>query len=330
MRCRPLCSRRKAAVVRRPEAPSGDQVTTTPRGGFNTYLESVRPHVEAALDQLLPAADKDPCRLHEAMRYSVFAGGKRVRPGLLLLAGSMFGAPLSRLLPGAAALEMIHTFSLVHDDLPALDNDDLRRGRPTLHKEYDEALAVLAGDALLNLGCSVVARLPTDLAAGDRIKAVSVLTEAVGTSGMIGGQVADIEAERGASLVCDSRSESLEWVHTRKTGKLIEASLRLGGIYASVPEEIDAQLGSIGHDIGLLFQIADDILDVEGTTEALGKTAGKDVQAEKLTYPSVFGLERSKEMLASVRERALEMAAALPDENGTLIDLIEYLATRDH
>ncbi len=293
---------------------------------FHGYLDSVRPDVEAALDRFLPAADTDPRRLHEAMRYAVFAGGKRVRPALAILVGEIFGACRESLLPAAASLEMVHTFSLIHDDLPALDDDDLRRGRPTVHKQYDEALAILVGDALLNLGLEVVALEPSSASGDVRAAAVAALASAIGSRGMIGGQVADLAAEH--SWPADPES-ALENIHRRKTGALLTVSLRLGGLYAGVSEEEDRRLEQIGEGIGLLFQIADDILDVEGDSETLGKTAGKDAAVEKLTYPRVHGLERSKELLGCARDRTLDLVRALPEGGGALAPLVTYLAERD-
>ena len=293
---------------------------------FRVWLEQLRPDVDAELDRLLPPADEVPERLHEAMRYAVFAGGKRVRPALVLLAGELYGAPRERLLPAAAALEMIHTFSLVHDDLPALDDDDLRRGRATVHKQYDEALAVLVGDALLNLGLGVVASRPAEVDGATRATATAWLAEAVGTRGMIGGQVADLEAEHRWP---EDAAGVLEQIHRRKTGALLVVSLRLGGLYAGVDAEADRRLRRLGEAIGLLFQIADDILDVEGDTATLGKTAGKDEAVDKLTYPRVFGLDESKHRLARVRDEALDLAAGMPCGGGVLPALVTYRAERD-
>lgn len=294
---------------------------------FLGFLGTVRSDVDGELDRLLPRATEAPARLHEAMRYSVFAGGKRVRPALVLLAGESLGASRSPLLAGAAALELLHTFSLVHDDLPALDDDDLRRGRPTVHRHFDEATAVLVGDALLNLGLAVLAEHPIGAAPEIRLQAVSLVAEAVGTTGMIGGQVEDLEAE-------DSWPEdavaALESIHRRKTGALITASIRLGGLYAEADAPTDALLRSLGERVGLLFQIGDDILDVERSTEELGKTAGKDAEARKLTYPTLFGLDESKLRLAQVGREALDLVAELPGDEALFGSLVEYLISRDH
>lgn len=294
---------------------------------FETFLETLAPRVDEVLDELLPAADRPPQRLHAALRYSVFAGGKRVRPSLVVMAGEAYGAKRETLLPGAAAMEMIHTFSLVHDDLPALDDDDLRRGRASLHKAYDEALAILAGDALLNLGLLCVARRPAAASLAVRARAMEMVAEAVGTDGMIGGQMADLEAEANWP---ENPQDALESIHRRKTGALLTASLRLGGVYAEVDESADRLLHQLGDGLGLLFQIGDDILDVVGKAEALGKTAGKDADSRKLTYPGLFGLEESRSRLAAVEEEALDLCAALPDQRALFESLIRYLGDRDH
>ena len=294
--------------------------------GFLEYLVALRPDVERTLDRLLPAAGEEPTRLHAAMRYSVFAGGKRVRPGLVVLAGEVYGAPREGLLPGAAAMEMIHTFSLVHDDLPALDNDDLRRGRPTAHREFGEALAILAGDALLNHALTCLAREPAAAAGEVRTRAVAIAGAAVGSLGMIGGQVADLEAENEWP---EHPERALETIHRRKTGSLLVASLLLGGTYARADERDLQLLHQLGEALGLLFQIGDDLLDVEGTTEALGKTAGKDASARKLTYPGLFGVEESRRRLALVAEEARELAEALPRRRDVVRSLVRYLGERE-
>jgi geranylgeranyl diphosphate synthase type II len=293
---------------------------------FVEFLAELRPEVERTLDSLLPAEGADPQRLHAAMRYSVFAGGKRVRPALVVLGGEAFGAPRSTLLPAAAAMEMIHTFSLVHDDLPALDDDDLRRGRPTLHRQFDEALAILAGDALLNQALLVLARAPETVRGELRARAVVVAADAVGTSGMIGGQVADLEAESNWPAHPEA---VLERIHRRKTGALLIASLLLGGVYAGVNERDEALLHRLGEALGLLFQIGDDVLDVVGSSAELGKTAGKDAVARKLTYPGLFGLDESRRRLAAVAAEASDLAAALPRHQDTVRSLVRYLEQRD-
>jgi len=293
---------------------------------FVALTREARPLVDEALDRLLPPAEAVPGRLHEAMRYSVFAGGKRIRPLLVLLAGECWGASRERLLPGAAALELIHTFSLVHDDLPPLDDDDLRRGRQTVHRRYDEATAVLVGDALLALGLQVLVEQPGDVPVESRSRATSIVARAVGSHGMIGGQMDDLLAED------DWPAEpvpALESIHRRKTGALLSVSLRLGGIYGGCSAEEDRLLSELGDSLGLMFQIADDILDVEGSPETTGKSARKDMEARKLTYPALHGLEGSRSLLAAVGERALAQVEQLPVGHEIFTSLVGYLSGRD-
>jgi geranylgeranyl pyrophosphate synthase len=293
---------------------------------FLDFARRLRPEVEAELERRLPLPTVEPALLHRAMRYSVFAGGKRVRSALVVLAGETFGGARTDLLPGAAALELIHTFSLVHDDLPALDDDDLRRGRATVHREFDEATAVLVGDALLNLGLQVLMRHPATAPAERRLIAADLVAEAVGTSGMIGGQVADLAAENDWPAEPET---ALEAIHQRKTGALLTASLRVGGAHAGVDREGDNLLSELGRRLGLMFQIGDDLLDVEGDSETLGKTAGKDQQAKKLTYPSLYGVAGSRKLLGEVRRESLDLVAALPKARETFSSLVDYLCARD-
>jgi geranylgeranyl pyrophosphate synthase len=281
--------------------------------------------VDASLDALLPAADAPPAVLHEAMRYSVLAPGKRLRPALTLLAGEALGAPRDALLPGGCALELIHTYSLIHDDLPALDDDDLRRGRPTLHRQFDEATAILAGDALLTLGLTLLASEPASVPAEARRRAVELVGTAIGTGGMIGGQVEDLAAERQWPA---EPAAALERIHRGKTGALLTAALRLGGVLASAGPTEDAWLLTLGERLGLMFQIADDILDVEGSAAQLGKSAGKDAAARKLTFPGLYGIAESRRRLAALRGEALEVAAELPGPPALWSGLIEFLASR--
>lgn len=292
---------------------------------FASYLDAVRADVDAALERVLPTMDVAPARLHEAMRYAVFAGGKRFRPALLVATGERFGVPREELLEPAAALELIHTFSLVHDDLPALDDDDLRRGRPTVHVEYDEALAILVGDALLGLGLEVLTHFPAALPEAARLRATAAAAAALGSRGMIGGQVDDLEAEGNAEL---HSADLLESIHRRKTGELIVLSLRLAGFYAGLSEGEDELLTRFGELLGLMFQMVDDILDVEGDTETLGKTAGKDMQAAKLTYPRLFGLDETKRRVDAAEEEALGIARSLPGDPGVHAALVGFLVHR--
>jgi geranylgeranyl diphosphate synthase type II len=251
-------------------------------------LEQGRALADQALERLLPAASQYPVTIHQAMRHSVFAGGKRIRPVLCMEAGRMVAGSLPFGIEDlGATLEMLHTYSLIHDDLPALDNDDLRRGRPTCHKVFGEAIAILAGDALQTQAYEVMAKLkcPTEA----RVRIIEEIARGTGTvNGMIGGQVADLEAERTKP---DARM--LEYIHRSKTAALITASVVSGGLYAGANEEQVSQLRSFGQAIGLAFQIVDDVLDVTQTSEQLGKTAGKDTAAEKATYPALFGIDES-------------------------------------
>jgi len=259
------------------------------------YMARQQKAVEAALDRWVPGEDENPATIHRAMRYSLFAGGKRVRPLLAMAAAEAVSDAPSGIESCACALEMIHTYSLIHDDLPALDNDDLRRGRPTCHKVFGDAMAILAGDALLTLAFEVLAKL--DCGAERRVELVRELATASGTvGGMIGGQVNDIEGEGKHPT-----ARLLESIHRAKTGALLRASVRMGAIYAGADAEQLAALSGFGEHVGLAFQIVDDILDVEQSSEALGKTAGKDAAQNKITFPAVYGIERSREMAEEER-----------------------------
>jgi geranylgeranyl diphosphate synthase, type II len=251
-------------------------------------LEQGRQLTDAALDRLIPLETQHPESIHKAMRHSVFAGGKRLRPVLCMEAGRMVAGSLpARIEELGAALEMLHTYSLIHDDLPALDNDDLRRGRPTCHKAFGEAIAVLAGDALQTRAYEVLAKIKCPAEA--RVRIIEEIAHDTGTiDGMIGGQVVDLEAEHQTPT-----AEMLEYIHRSKTAALITASLVSGGIYAGAKDNQVARLRAFGLAIGLAFQIVDDVLDVTQTSEQLGKTAGKDTASEKVTYPALFGIEAS-------------------------------------
>ncbi len=305
-------------------ASSGSQA-----GDFTRFLAEARTAIDRELDRLLPGTQVPPTRLHEAMRYSVLSGGKRLRPALVLLAGRTFGAPGADLLPGAAAIEMVHTYSLIHDDLPALDDDDLRRGQPTAHRRFDEATAILAGDALLTLGLTVLAELPGSRPGELRARAVALVGAAIGTGGMIGGQVEDLETESGWPRGEGEAAAALARIHRGKTGALLAASLRLGGLYARVSPAEDLILRDLGETIGHLFQVRDDILDLEGSASSLGKTPGKDAAARKLTYPALFGLDRSRERVQELGQEARTRIRGLPlAERETWISLISFLDRR--
>ena len=275
------------------------------------YLAYQQKRVDAALDKWVPAETVDPATIHKAMRYSLFAGGKRVRPLLAIAAAEAVGNSIDGVENAACSLELIHTYSLIHDDLPALDNDDLRRGRPTCHKVFGDAMAILAGDALLTLAFEVLGKLPnTD--AQRRAELVTELAVASGTvGGMIGGQVNDIEGEGKAPT-----AELLDRIHRAKTGALLRASVRMGAIYAGASEAQLAALTEFGEHVGLAFQIVDDVLDVEASSEELGKTAGKDAAQQKITFPAVYGLEKSRSMAEHHRGAAYEALEQFGDQIG--------------
>jgi geranylgeranyl diphosphate synthase, type II len=286
-------------------------------------LEQGRELADAALERLLPAATQHPVSIHQAMRHSVFAGGKRLRPILCMEAGRMVAGFLPRGVEElGAALEMLHTYSLIHDDLPALDNDDLRRGRPTCHKVFGEAVAILAGDALQTHAYEVLARLQCPAEARTRI--IEEIAHGAGTiDGMIGGQVVDLEAEHRKPDLA-----TLEYIHRSKTAALITASVVSGGLYAGANDEAVEKLRCFGKSIGLAFQIVDDVLDVTQTSEQLGKTAGKDTAAEKATYPALFGVDESLKKADALVDTALGSLNSFGPRAETLKDLAHFLVQR--
>jgi geranylgeranyl diphosphate synthase, type II len=287
------------------------------------YMAAQQKAVEAALDRWVPPTDENPATIHSAMRYSLFAGGKRIRPLLAIAAGQAVSDAPVGIESCACALEMIHTYSLIHDDLPALDNDDFRRGRPTCHKVYGDAMAILAGDALLTLAFEVLAKMEY-ADASKRIELVRELATASGTvGGMIGGQVNDIEGEGKYPT-----AHLLESIHRAKTGALLRASVRMGAIYAGAAADQIAALTSFGEHIGLAFQIVDDILDVEQSSEALGKTAGKDAAQHKITFPAVYGIERSREMAEEERLAAHLALQPFDDRAQRLRELADLVVRR--
>ena len=286
-------------------------------------LEQGRVLTDAALERLLPPATQHPVKIHQAMRHSVFAGGKRLRPILCMAAGRMIAGSLPAGIEDVgAALEMLHTYSLIHDDLPALDNDDLRRGRPTCHKVYGEAIAILAGDALQTQAYEVLARLRCPAEA--RVRIIEEIARSTGTiDGMIGGQVVDLEAEHSKPDL-----KMLEYIHRSKTAALITASVVSGGLYAGADEGAVGKLRSFGHSIGLAFQIVDDVLDVTQTSEQLGKTAGKDTAAEKATYPALFGIEDSLKKADAQADTACAALDSFGSRAETLKSLARFLVER--
>ena len=286
-------------------------------------LEQGQALTDSALDRLLPPETQHPVSIHKAMRHSVFAGGKRLRPTLCIEAGRMIaGAIPAGIDDLGAALEMLHTYSLIHDDLPALDNDDLRRGRPTCHKVFGEAIAILAGDALQTQAYQVLAGLRC--AAESRVRIIEEISRGTGTvDGMIGGQVVDLEAEHTQPDL-----KMLEYIHRSKTAALITASVVSGGLYAGADEPAVAKLRSFGQSIGLAFQIIDDVLDVTQTSEQLGKTAGKDTAAEKATYPALFGVDQSLRKADALLQAALAPLDTFGSRGEKLKALARFLVER--
>jgi len=286
-------------------------------------LEQGRLLADQALERLLPAATQYPSSIHQAMRHSVFAGGKRLRPILCMEAGRMVAGSLPTGIEElGAALEMLHTYSLVHDDLPALDNDDLRRGRPTCHKVFGEATAILTGDALQTQAYEVLAKLQCP--AESRVRIIEEIARGTGTvDGMIGGQVVDLEAEHSQPDI-----KMLEYIHRSKTAALIGASAVSGGLYAQARDQAIVNLRSFGQSIGLAFQIVDDVLDVTQTSEQLGKTAGKDIAAEKTTYPALFGVDKSLQQADTLADAACASLESFGDAADTLKALARFLVER--
>lgn len=310
------------------ERANRDASTESPSRQFfgpmklSSFFEEDRVAVDAALERLLPTDTTPPSSIHTAMRYSVFAGGKRMRPILCLETARIFTSDVTPALHPACAIEFIHTYSLIHDDLPALDNDDLRRGKPTCHKKFGEAIAILAGDALLTLAFESIAATPVPAE-----RRVSILTEvatSAGTiNGMVGGQVADIEAE-GKRV----EPQMLEYIHRSKTAALIRASITAGALCAGAAPDDVARLRRFGETIGWAFQVTDDILDVEESSAALGKTAGKDIAQQKATYPAVYGLERSHAIAKELATNAVAELAPYSARASRLREIAEYLVLR--
>jgi geranylgeranyl diphosphate synthase, type II len=304
-------------MTARPDAP--------PRTG-EAELHHLRAEVEAALERALPAETAWPATIHRAVRYSLFAGGKRVRPILVLAAGDAVGGHREEALPLACAVEMIHTYSLIHDDLPAMDNDDLRRGKPTSHKVFGEAIAILAGDALLTRAFHLMAELPEGASPEQirrRLRATAILGEAAGTTGLIGGQVIDLESEGRA---VDART--LERLHRAKTGALLGACVRGGAVLGGAAEADLGRLTRYAEAIGLAFQVVDDVLDATEGAEQLGKTAGKDEAARKATYVSVHGLERARAMARELHREALAAVAPLGPRAALLGEMAGLIVDR--
>jgi len=292
---------------------------------LEAYLNDRRQLVDAALDRFLPSEDTPPPSVHRAMRYSVLAGGKRLRPILVIAGAELVGAQSSRVMPTACALEMIHTYSLIHDDLPAMDDDDYRRGRLTNHKVFGDAIAILAGDALLTLAFQLVAQNAalTGVDAKVVCDVVAEIAGAAGTLGMVGGQVVDIESE-GKTIT----PEALEYIHIHKTAALLRASLSVGARLGGADAAALAAVGEAGQSLGLAFQIVDDILDVEGSLETLGKTAGSDERKQKVTYPALHGIEASRREARRLIERTKSRLAVFGARSAPVCALADFVVER--
>jgi geranylgeranyl diphosphate synthase type II len=290
---------------------------------IHKYLSELRCAVDERLERLLPAESEEPPTIHQAMRYSVFAGGKRVRPILVLASGESLGGPRQTLLHLGAGIEMMHTYSLIHDDLPALDNDDLRRGRPTCHKVFGEAIAILAGDALMTRCYQVLAELP-NVPDSTRLAVIQEVAYATGTVvGMIGGQVVDLESE-GKPI----SAPVLEYIHRSKTGALLTTCTRCGALAAGANAAQLQALTEYGRKIGLAFQIVDDILDMTASSEKLGKTAGKDQKVKKATYPALYGIEASRQKAQELISAAMEEIKELGNRAEPLRALAQFVFSR--
>ena len=295
-----------------------------PEFDLSCYLQEQKTLIEAALDKSLPIAK--PQKIYESMRYSLLAGGKRLRPILCLATCELMGGTKAMSLPTACALEMIHTMSLIHDDLPAMDNDDYRRGKLTNHKVYGDDIAILAGDGLLAYSFEYVALETKDVPPERILKVIARLGNTVGAAGLVGGQVLDLESEGKTDIT----AETLSFIHTHKTGALLETSVVSGAILAGAGEQEINKLSRYARNIGLAFQIVDDILDITATDEQLGKTAGKDLAAQKATYPSLWGIEQSR---AKARELIDEAIAQLDNYDTAaepLKAIARFIVTRNH
>jgi geranylgeranyl diphosphate synthase type II len=292
---------------------------------LDEYIAERVTRIDAELDRYLPAAERLPATLHQSMRYSIFAGGKRIRPLLVIAACEAVGGMLSNVLPAACALEMIHTYSLIHDDLPAMDDDDYRRGRLTNHKVFGEATAILAGDALLTQAFILLASVKPgeSVSAADRLRVLQIIATAAGSLGMVGGQVVDMESETKTVEL-----PIVEYIHTHKTGALILAALQTGAILGGADSSAFAALTRYGECAGLAFQIADDVLDIVGEQSLLGKDVGSDVQRGKATYPALIGLAESRRRAEELRDLAIEALAPLGTEAEPLRALVSFIVDR--
>jgi geranylgeranyl diphosphate synthase type II len=305
---------------------STNNLGSSPQTPFNlsAYLEDYRLRVESALDQAIQMAY--PETIYESMRYSLLAGGKRLRPILCLAACELMGGQLDQAMPTACALEMVHTMSLIHDDLPAMDDDDYRRGKLTNHKKYGEDIAILAGDGLLCYAFEWIATQTPNVAASRVLDVVARLGRAVGAAGLVGGQVVDLESEGRSDVTLDT----LNFIHNHKTAALLEVSVVSGAILAGAKPVDVERLSRYARNIGLAFQIVDDILDITATAEELGKTAGKDAAAQKATYPSFLGLEESKQRAQALIDAAKAELNSYGAAAAPLVAIADYITARSH
>lgn len=292
---------------------------------FNEELKQWAKQVDLALDHYLPSAETYPQVIHEAMRYSVFAGGKRLRPILVMAATRAVGGSTEKVMPVACALELIHTYSLVHDDLPAMDNDEFRRGRLTNHKVYGEAMAILVGDALQTLAFELIARTAENFPAAAVNRVTWEIAKAAGSAGLIGGQVVDLLSEKQAI-----NGAILEYIHRHKTGALFRAAIRAGAILGGATDNQLESLTQYAEQLGLAFQIKDDLLDIEGDEKKIGKPVGSDLKNQKSTYPAIYGLEKTNIMATEAAAEAVNALKIFHQEADFLRDMMNFMITRDY
>lgn len=303
---------------------TSSELLREPLSELRDFLAQCRTAVDAELDRLVPAEQSRPATVHQAIRWSLFAGGKRFRPALLLVVGNTLGAAPDHLLASACALEMIHTYSLIHDDLPSMDDDDLRRGRPTCHVRFGEATATLAGDALQTLAFQTIAE-DENLSAETRVRVISEVARGAGTpQGMVAGQARDLEAESQAVSGAE-----LESIHRLKTGALIVAAARCGAIIAKSHESELESISDYAARLGLLFQITDDLLDVTATAQDLGKTPGKDARARKATYPALYGIESARRQAVEIHEKTRAALRSVKRPTHLLAAIADYILLRN-
>ncbi|KAG0565415.1 hypothetical protein KC19_8G188600 [Ceratodon purpureus] len=321
----PVVSVRARVISEVEEKSPVESVAESLKFDFETYMKSKASAVNVALDLAVPM--QYPEEIHNAMRYSLLAGGKRVRPALCIAACELVGGSEDLAMPAACAMEMVHTMSLIHDDLPCMDNDDLRRGKPTNHKVFGEDTAVLAGDALLSHAFEHIARATTGVSADRVLRVIAHLGKAVGSEGLVAGQIVDIACERDPTVGL----ETLEYVHTHKTAVLLESAVVSGAILGGASEEEISRLSKYAINVGLLFQVVDDILDVTKSSAELGKTAGKDLLADKATYPKILGLEKSKEFAEELKRKAKDELSVFDQRKAApLLGLADYIAHRQN